>query len=56
MVQTDQLRLDCFAHAQIAGSQFVQLPGEDHWMVITKHKELGVLIHAFLVEHASATP
>jgi pimeloyl-ACP methyl ester carboxylesterase len=41
-----------FAHAQIAGSQFVQLPGEDHWMVITKHKELGELIHAFLVKHA----
>lgn len=45
-----------FAHAQIAGSQFVRLPGQDHWMVITKHKELGKLIHAFLVEHASATP
>jgi pimeloyl-ACP methyl ester carboxylesterase len=41
-----------FAHAQIAGSQFIQLQGEDHWMVITKHKELGTLIHAFLVEHA----
>jgi pimeloyl-ACP methyl ester carboxylesterase len=45
-----------FAHDQIAGSQFVQLPGEDHWMVITKHKQLGELIHAFLVEHGSATP
>jgi pimeloyl-ACP methyl ester carboxylesterase len=45
-----------FAHAQIAGSQFVNLPGENHWMVITKHKELGELIHAFLVEHGSATP
>jgi pimeloyl-ACP methyl ester carboxylesterase len=45
-----------FAHAQIAGSQFVQLPGEDHWMVITKHKELGKLIHAFLVQHGSAMP
>jgi pimeloyl-ACP methyl ester carboxylesterase len=43
-----------FAHAQIAGSQFVQLAGQDHWMVITKHKELGQLIHAFLVEHAGA--
>jgi pimeloyl-ACP methyl ester carboxylesterase len=41
-----------FAHALIAGSQFVRLQGEDHWMVITKHKELGVLIHAFLAEHA----
>jgi len=45
-----------FAHAQIAGSQFVQLPGEDHWMVISKHNELGQLIHAFLVEHAGVTP
>jgi pimeloyl-ACP methyl ester carboxylesterase len=44
------------AHAQIAGSQFVQLSGEDHWMVITKHKELGELIHAFLVEHAGGAP
>lgn len=41
------------AHAQIAGSQFVQLPGQDHWMVMTKYKELGELTHAFLVEHAS---
>ena len=40
------------AHAQIAGSQFVQLSGQDHWMVITKHKELGELVHAFLLEHA----
>jgi pimeloyl-ACP methyl ester carboxylesterase len=39
------------AHAQIAGSQFVQLPGQDHWMVMTKHKELGELTHSFLVEH-----
>jgi pimeloyl-ACP methyl ester carboxylesterase len=45
-----------FAQAQIVGSQFVQLPGENHWMVITKHKQLGELIHAFLVEHGSATP
>jgi pimeloyl-ACP methyl ester carboxylesterase len=45
-----------FAHAQIAGSQIVQLPGEDHWMVITKHKELGELIQTFLVKHESATP
>jgi len=29
------------AHSQIAGSQFAQLPGQDHWMVMTKHKELG---------------
>jgi pimeloyl-ACP methyl ester carboxylesterase len=43
-----------FAHAQIAGSQFVQLSGQDHWMVITKHKELGKIIHAFLAEHAGA--
>jgi hypothetical protein len=43
-----------FAHAQIAGPQFVQLAGQDHWMVITKHKELGQLIHAFLAQHAAA--
>jgi pimeloyl-ACP methyl ester carboxylesterase len=45
-----------FAHAQISGSQFVQLPDEDHWMVITKHKQLGDLIHSFLLQRASATP
>jgi pimeloyl-ACP methyl ester carboxylesterase len=45
-----------FANAQIAGSQFVQLPGDTHWMVITKHKDLGERIHAFLLEHRSATP
>jgi pimeloyl-ACP methyl ester carboxylesterase len=44
------------AHAQIASSQFVQLPGEDHWMVITKHTQLGELIHMFLVEHAGGAP
>jgi pimeloyl-ACP methyl ester carboxylesterase len=44
------------AHAQIAGSQFAQLQGEDHWMVITKLKDLGELIHAFLMEHAGAVP
>jgi pimeloyl-ACP methyl ester carboxylesterase len=40
------------AHSQIAGSKLVSLPGEDHWMLITKHKELDDLSHAFLVEHA----
>lgn len=45
-----------FAHAQIAGSQFVRLPGEEHCMVITKHKQLGELIHTLLVEHAGAKP
>jgi pimeloyl-ACP methyl ester carboxylesterase len=43
-----------FAHAHIAGSQFVRLAEQDHWMVITRHRELGKLIHAFLVEHAGA--
>ena len=43
-----------FAHAQIAGSRFVQLPGQDHWMLITKYKELGRIIDAFLSEHASS--
>ena len=42
------------AHSQIAGSKLVILPGEDHWMLITKHKELDSLSHAFLVEHSSA--
>jgi pimeloyl-ACP methyl ester carboxylesterase len=40
------------AHSQIAGSKLVTLPGQDHWMVITKHKELDSLSHAFLVEHS----
>jgi len=42
-----------FAHAQIVGSRFVQLPGQDHWMLITKYKELGQIIDAFLLEHAT---
>jgi pimeloyl-ACP methyl ester carboxylesterase len=41
------------AHSQIAGSKLVTLPGQDHWMLITKHKELDGLSHAFLVEHWS---
>jgi pimeloyl-ACP methyl ester carboxylesterase len=41
------------AHSQIAGSKLVTLPGEDHWMLITKHKELDAFSHAFLVEHKS---
>lgn len=39
------------AHSQIAGSKLVTLPGQDHWMLITKHKELDGLSHAFLLEH-----
>jgi pimeloyl-ACP methyl ester carboxylesterase len=42
------------AHSQIAGSTLVTLPGQDHWMVITKHKELDGLSHAFLVEQQSS--
>jgi pimeloyl-ACP methyl ester carboxylesterase len=42
------------AHAQIAGSKLVTLSGQDHWMLITKHKELDSLSHAFLTEHMSA--
>ena len=41
------------AHSQIVGSKFVTLPGQDHWMLITKHKELDDHIHAFLLEHPS---
>jgi pimeloyl-ACP methyl ester carboxylesterase len=43
-----------FAHAQIAGSRFVPLAGQDHWMLITKYKELGKIVDAFLLEHASS--
>jgi pimeloyl-ACP methyl ester carboxylesterase len=39
------------AHSQIAGSKLVMLPGQDHWMLITRHKELDGFSHAFLVEH-----
>jgi pimeloyl-ACP methyl ester carboxylesterase len=39
------------AHSQIAGSKLVTLPGQDHWMLITKHNELDGFSHAFLVEH-----
>ena len=41
------------AHSQIAGSKLVKLAGEDHWMLITKHKVLDGFSHAFLVEHQS---
>jgi pimeloyl-ACP methyl ester carboxylesterase len=41
------------AHSQIAGSKLVTLAGEDHWMLITKHKVLDGFSHAFLVEHQS---
>jgi pimeloyl-ACP methyl ester carboxylesterase len=42
------------AHSKIAGSRLVSLPGQDHWMLITKHKELDGLSNAFLVEHISS--
>jgi pimeloyl-ACP methyl ester carboxylesterase len=42
------------AHSQIAGSKLVTLPGQDHWMLITKHMEFDDLSHAFLVEHTSS--
>jgi pimeloyl-ACP methyl ester carboxylesterase len=38
------------AHSQIAGSRLVTLSGQDHWMLVTKHKELDGLSHRFLVE------
>jgi len=28
--------------------------GQDHWMLITKYKELGRIIDAFLLEHTSS--
>jgi len=41
-----------YAHAQIAGSVFVELPAADHLMNVTRHKKLDALITAFLREHA----
>ena len=41
------------AHLEIAGSKLVTLPGEDHWMLITKHKDLDALSVAFLIAHTS---
>jgi pimeloyl-ACP methyl ester carboxylesterase len=43
-----------WAHSQIAGSTLVTLPGQDHWMLITKHKELDDLSRAFLLEHSGS--
>jgi hypothetical protein len=40
-----------FDHEKMAKTSW-PVPGEDHWMVISKHKELGELTSAFLVEHA----
>jgi pimeloyl-ACP methyl ester carboxylesterase len=40
-----------YAHAQIAGSVLVELPGADHMMSITRHKKLDELITAFLRAH-----
>jgi pimeloyl-ACP methyl ester carboxylesterase len=40
-----------YAHAQIAGSVLVELPGEDHMMSVTGHKKLDAPITAFLREH-----
>jgi pimeloyl-ACP methyl ester carboxylesterase len=40
-----------YAHAQIAGSVLVELPGADHMMSITRHKQLDELISAFLRAH-----
>jgi pimeloyl-ACP methyl ester carboxylesterase len=37
-----------FAHSQIKGSEFVVFPGEDHFMVITKYKEVLALETKFL--------
>jgi len=40
-----------YAHAQIAGSLLVELPGADHMMSITRHEKVDDLITAFLREH-----
>jgi pimeloyl-ACP methyl ester carboxylesterase len=42
-----------YAHAQIAGSEFVKLEGADHMMIITRHRELNNFTQAFLAKHAS---
>jgi pimeloyl-ACP methyl ester carboxylesterase len=39
------------AHAQIAGSELLVMPGEDHFMVVTRHAALDGLIGAFLAKH-----
>lgn len=40
-----------YAHAQIAGSELIELPGADHMMSITRHKTLDELITVFLRAH-----
>jgi pimeloyl-ACP methyl ester carboxylesterase len=40
-----------YAHAQIADSVLVELPGADHTMSITRHEKLEELITAFLRAH-----
>jgi len=42
-----------YAHAQIANSELVTFPGEDHFMVITKRKELDKVIAKFVAKHAT---
>ncbi|MGH8149644.1 MAG: alpha/beta fold hydrolase [Steroidobacteraceae bacterium] len=41
-----------YAHTAIAGSQLVELPGQDHLMVIFDYARLRALILAFLRAHA----
>lgn len=45
-----------FVHSKIAGSQFVKFEGEDHYMVITKRKEIDNVIAGFLGEVVGAGP
>lgn len=40
-----------YAHAHIAGSELVKLPGYDHFMVIYAHKQLQDIIAKFLRAH-----
>ncbi len=42
------------AHAQIAGSQFVKFPDADHFMVVTKHRQLNDVIGDFLAKHVKS--
>ena len=43
-----------YAHAQIPGSELVDLPGQDHVMMYVKHRQLDDMISAFLRKHVSS--
>lgn len=41
-----------YAHTAIAGSRLIELPGQDHLMVIFDHARLRALVQSFLREHS----